>query len=212
MVIRSGDGHRVDAVRHRVEHLTIIGEYFGVREAVVRLALHDVSLVDVTDRDDVAVIGRVGGIAAPFAVHTDAGVANALIGGPFLRPHLGATDVKGGADGGGRFDEVSTTGGLGSRFLGGCGWLFHLCIKEKPGQENARRDEPTEARKVTPDRITDAERTQLTYSARSTSMGRSDALMHEIAHEGASCWYENLGAEDGWDLVVESGIRRSSSP
>ena len=78
IVVRRAHGDRIDARLHLLEHLAKIVESFRLLEGTLR-ALLERAVVDITDGHDVAVIGRVGRVAIPFASHTDAGKAYAFV-------------------------------------------------------------------------------------------------------------------------------------
>ena len=83
-VIRRADSHRIDFVRHFVEHLAIIDVLSGLGKPLS--GSFQVFLVDIAQCDNVAVAPGVIAIAGPFAVDADAGESDHGIRGLFLGP------------------------------------------------------------------------------------------------------------------------------
>ncbi len=100
MMVRRGNGHRVDVLAHFVQHLAVIVELLELGKLVARTAWPSpptVMLVHVADGDDIAAAIRgVAAVAVPFAADADAGDVDAVIGPQH------APDIREGEGGGAR--------------------------------------------------------------------------------------------------------------
>ena len=83
MVVRSGDGHRIDILPHFLEQLAVVLEFFDVRELLGELTgfLVQRGGIHVADRHDITTtLGGIGTVTVAFAAYADARDIDALIG------------------------------------------------------------------------------------------------------------------------------------
>ncbi len=79
-MVGRADGHGVNLISHRVQQLAVIVKQLGVWELLGLLL--QTMVVDVTERDNLAVAGGAVGVAGAFAADSDAGDVHPLIGCP----------------------------------------------------------------------------------------------------------------------------------
>ncbi len=105
-VIGRADGHGVDLAFHifkqpaEVIELARLGKLLCLGGQMV--------VVDIADRDHVAVIPRMVGVARSFAPHTDAGYVELLIGRPRGGQHICPDNPSPRSDRGGGFEKLTT--------------------------------------------------------------------------------------------------------
>ena len=100
MMVRSGNGDRVDVLADLVEHLAIIGKLFEIGELLAKLCGLSVHVlgIDIAEADDMTTaIGGIAAVAIAFAGDADTGNIDAIIGSQHS-PHVGKSE-SGGAGG-----------------------------------------------------------------------------------------------------------------
>ena len=105
-VVGRADGDRVDLVHHFRVHIAVVDERLGVFEFLM-LALERVC-IDVAKRDDLAVVARMGNVAAALAADADAGDRNRFESGRArLLTEVAGSDQKPRARYRGRLNEIA---------------------------------------------------------------------------------------------------------
>ena len=111
VVIRHAHRHRVDALADGVEKFTEVIEPLRLDEAFFLGLLVEGIIVDVADRDDVAVALDLLGIAGPFAADADAGELQPLVGrlagGSGIGPRAASADESAQSDHSRGLDEIA---------------------------------------------------------------------------------------------------------
>ena len=88
VMVGRGDDHGVDLRALLLEQPAIVGVALGVLELLE--VLSGPLLIDVADRDDLAEVRHVLGVALPLASHADAGEVQHLVGPDATRPAMPA--------------------------------------------------------------------------------------------------------------------------